>query len=107
MPELGEIKNFDDGVRVWCCTWGHDRMGKPVVLKPRWVKFKALDHDAAQALENLALLPDGAVIDLEMLVRHSVVVELNRPEPEARLSDADMAWLEGEAEASAGELKGE
>ncbi len=98
MPELGEVRHLGDGARVWTRMWGLDARTKQyTVLPPRWVSLKAHDSEIQDALDDLALLPDGAIVDLEMLQQGRLVV-LSKPEDGAKLSDTAMAWLEGEAE---------
>ena len=101
MPDLGQIRNLDGQTHVFMRCYPRRGVG-PLVL--HWVdvdQFR-LPELAAQ----LHALPHGAVIDLDALARHEVIV-VSAPAERTRLSDEDLLALEREAEAMTAQEAGD
>lgn len=98
MPELGEVRRFGDGVRVYLSAVTRDpRTGYPLVIAPQWVRLRPQSPEGEECIAALDGLPDGAVVDMAMLAQGKVAV-VSRPEQGAKLDDLTMLALEKEAE---------
>jgi len=94
MPEIGEVRQFGEGPRVYVSLW----VGNPPTLRAGWMRVGSVRSSAADRLsDELKGLPSGTVVDLARLQKGKVVVT-SKPLLPIHLDDDTFEALLKEAE---------